>query len=176
MTMQRVCHGLPGVSNRITIETEDLPFVTRSLATLLFVLVLTACTSQNSTELPEAEFFVNTGQQFGLRVGETAGVVTSQAIDLVRFNGVAQDSRCPTDVQCITAGFATVLLSVQTALNVHDITLEVPPEGTVALEVDELTVTAIGVRPNALSGVSIPPLDYVVGLTVTESGSLPVPN
>ncbi len=150
--------------------------MTRSLAALLFVIILTACTSTSQAELPEAEFFVSAGQQFGLRVGETAGVVTSQAIDLVRFNGVEQDSRCPADVQCVTAGSATVLLSVQTALNVHDIIMEVPPEGSVAQEVDELTVTAIGVRPNALSGVAIPPLDYIVGLTVTETGSIPVPN
>ncbi len=150
--------------------------MTRSLAALLFVLILNACTSTSQAELPEAEFFVSAGQQFGLRVGETAGVVTSQAIDLVRFNGVEQDSRCPADVQCVTAGSATVLLSVQTALNVHDISMAVPPEGSVAQEVDELTVTAVGVRPHALEGVTIPPLDYIVGLTVTETGSIPVPN
>lgn len=148
----------------------------RTLAALLFVLVLTACTTQSGTQLPEAEFFVNVGQQFGLRVGETAGVVTSLAIALVRFNGVIQDSRCPVDVQCITAGSATVLLSVQSALSVHDITMEVPPEGTVAVVVDELTVTAVGVRPNAQQGATIDPLDYVVGLTVTESSTIPIPN
>jgi hypothetical protein len=150
--------------------------VIRTLAALLFVLVLTACTTQSGTQLPEAEFFVNVGQQFGLRVGETAGVVTSLAIALVRFNGVIQDSRCPVDVQCITAGSATVLLSVQSALSVHDITMEVPPEGTVAVVVDELTVTAVGVRPNAQQGATIDPLDYVVGLTVTESSTIPIPN
>ena len=148
----------------------------RTLAALLLVLVLAACTSQSGPQLPEAEFFVNTGQQFGLRVGETAGVVTSQAIALVRFNGVIQDSRCPVDVQCITAGSATVLLSVQTALNVHDVSMEVPPEGTVELVVDELTVTALDLRPNAQQGVTIDPLDYVVGLTVTESSTLPIPS
>lgn len=148
----------------------------RTPAALLLVLVLAACASQSGPQLPEAEFFVNTGQQFGLRVGETAGVVTSQAIALVRFNGVIQDSRCPVDVQCITAGSATVLLSVQTALNVHDVSMEVPPEGTVELVVDELTVTAIGVRPNTQQGVTIDPLDYVVGLTVTESSTLPIPS
>jgi hypothetical protein len=150
--------------------------VIRTLAALLFVLVLTACTTQSGTQLPEAEFFVNVGQQFGLRVGETAGVVTSLAIALVRFNGVIQDSRCPVDVQCITAGSATVLLSVQSALSVHDITMEVPPEGTVEVVVDELTVTAVGVRPNAQQGATIDPLDYVVGLTVTESSTIPIPN
>jgi hypothetical protein len=149
--------------------------LTRIFAALFFVLVLTACTSQSGTQLPEADFFVNVGQQFTLRVGETAGVVTSQAIDLVRFNGVTQDSRCPADVQCIAAGSATVLLSIQTALAVHDVTLEVPPEGTTEQVVDELTIVAIGVRPNAQAGVTIQPLDYVVGLRTVESGSTPVP-
>jgi hypothetical protein len=139
------------------------------------VLILAACTSQSGTQLPEADFFVNVGQQFSLRVGETAGVVTSQVIDLIRFNGVSQDSRCPADVQCITAGSATVLLSVQTAVAVHDVTLEVPPEGTVEQVVDELTIVAFGVRPNAQAGVTIQPLDYVVGLRTVESGSTPVP-
>ncbi|MCI0409198.1 MAG: hypothetical protein L0191_11670 [Acidobacteria bacterium] len=148
----------------------------RSLGALLFVLILTACTTQSGTQLPEAEIFVQAGQQFGLRVGETAGVLTSQAIALVRFNGVTQDSRCPLDVQCITAGSATVLLSVQTALSVQDVTMEVPPEGTVELVVDELTVTAIGVRPNAQQGVTIDPLDYIVGLRVTESSTVPIPS
>lgn len=108
-------------------------------------------------------------------MGETGGVVTSQTIALVRFNGVTQDSRCPADVECITAGFATVVMSVQSALSVQDVSMDVPPEGTVNLEVDELTVTALGVRPNALEGVTIDPLDYVVGLTVTESGTIGIP-
>jgi hypothetical protein len=150
--------------------------VIRTSPALLFVLVLVACTTQSGPQLPEADFFVNAGQQFALRVGETAGVGTSQAIVLVRFNGVTQDSRCPVDVECITAGSATTLLSVQTALNVQDVTLDVPPEGSVEVVVDEVTVVALGVRPNAEEGVTIDPLDYIVGLRVNESGAIPVPN
>jgi hypothetical protein len=146
--------------------------VARTPLALVFVLVLAACTSTGGPELPEADYFVNVGQQFTLRLGETAGVVTSQTIDLVRFNGVEQDNRCPVDVQCIVAGAATVVLSVQTALAVHDVTLDVPPEGTATVVVEELTVTSFGVRPNAQQGVVIDQLDYVVGLTVTESGSI----
>ena len=148
----------------------------RASPALVFVLVLVACSTQSGPQLPEAEYIVSAGQQFALRVGETAGVETSQAFVLVRFNGVTQDSRCPVDVECITAGSATALLSVQTALNVHDITLDVPPEGSVELVVDEVTIVALGVRPNAEEGVTIDPLDYIVGLRVNESGAIPVPN
>jgi hypothetical protein len=114
------------------------------------------------------------GEEFGLRVGDTAAFETSQAIDLIRFNGVSQDSRCPVDVQCVTAGSATVLLSVQTALSSHDITLDVPPEGTVEVVVDEIMVTATRLLPNAREGQTIDPLDYIVGLMVVESSVTPI--
>jgi hypothetical protein len=148
--------------------------VTRILAALLFALVLTACTSSSGPNLPEYDYVVPLGEEFGLRVGDTAAFQTSQAIDLIRFNGVSQDSRCPVDVQCVTAGSATVLLSVQTALSSHDITLDVPPEGTVEVVVDEITVTATRLLPNAREGQTIDPLDYIVGLMVVESSVTPI--
>jgi hypothetical protein len=37
-------------------------------------------------------------------------------------------------------------------------------------------VRCFGVRPNAAQGVTIPPLDYVVGLTVREASAAPLPN
>lgn len=149
--------------------------MTRSLATLLFVLVLSACTSQSGPQLPEADFGVPLGLEFPLRVGETAAFQTSQAIGLIRFNGVTQDSRCPVDVQCVSAGSAIVLLSVQTALSAHDITVEFIPGGTVQAVVDELTVTVTRVLPNAQEGVTIDPLDYIVGLIVVESSAASIP-
>jgi hypothetical protein len=150
--------------------------VIRCLAGCSLALVLAACTSQSGGTLPEADVYVLVGQQFPLGVGQTAAVFASQAIDLVRFNGVLQDSRCPVDVTCVTAGSAAVLLTVQTALNVHDVSLEVPPEGTAEVIVDELTVTVVRLLPSAQQGVTIDPLDYVVWLVATESGSIPIPN
>lgn len=110
-----------------------------------------------------------------MRIGDTAGVQTTSAIVLVRFNGVGADSRCPVDAQCTTAGSASCSLTVQTALQVHNLTLEVPPSGTVKQEVDEVTVTVVGLQPDAHVGVTINPLDYLIGLQVFETGSLPLP-
>jgi hypothetical protein len=134
-------------------------------------LILAACTS-SSTQLPDADFFVGAGQNFGLRVGDTAGVVTTTSIVLVRFNAVLDDSRCPEDVECVQAGFATVSLTVQTALEVTDTTLEVPPDGNVSVEVEEVTVDLIELRPPAQSGVTIDPLSYVTIMRVRETGSI----
>jgi hypothetical protein len=135
-------------------------------------VILFACSSNTGTQLPNADFFVSPGQQFGLQIGQTGGVMTNTAIVLVRFDGVGADSRCPVDAECITAGFATCQVTVQTALSIQQVTLDVPPSGTVEQVVDEVTVQAIGLRPNAQSGVTIDPLSYVIGLTVLETGSI----
>jgi hypothetical protein len=146
--------------------------VFRTLKTLPLLLVLAACTSNSSSQIPEADFYVSVGQPFGLRVGDTAGVVTSTSIDLVRFNGVLDDSRCPEDAECVQAGYATVSLSVQTALEITDITIQVPPDGNVEQEVEEVTIDVIELRPQAQSGVSIDPLSYITIMRVRETGSI----
>jgi hypothetical protein len=136
------------------------------------VLVLFGCSSNTGTQLPNADFFVSPGQQFGLQIGQTAGISTSSTIVLVRFDGVGADSRCPVDAECVTAGFATCRVTVQTALSIQEVTLDVPPTGTVEQVVDEVTVVAIGLRPDAMAGVTIDPLSYVIGLAVLETGSI----
>jgi hypothetical protein len=138
-------------------------------------LVLTACTSNNTGGLPEADLYVSPGQLFALRVGETAAVVGSAAFDLVRFSGVSNDSRCPQGVTCVTEGFATVLLSVQSALAVTDVQMEVPPGGSVELTVEELTIEIVELRPAAQDGVTIDPLNYLAAMRVRESGSITPP-
>jgi hypothetical protein len=150
--------------------------VIRTLLALLTVLVLCACTSNSGPTLPDADFYVNAGQAFPLQVGQTVGAVLStNAFVLVRFSGVSQDSRCPADVTCVQAGSATVQLSVQTTLDVQEIEIEVPPTGEAQQEVAEVTVVVLGLQPAAQSGVTINPLDYVVGLRVDETGSIPLP-
>ena len=150
--------------------------VLRACAVLLaLVSTLWGCTSDSGPSLPDADFFVGPGQLFALRVGDTAAVVTSSAFVLVRFNGVFDDSRCPEDVECVTAGHATVGVTVQTALALDEVSLQVPPGGGVEQVVREVTVEILELRPAAQAGVRIDPLSYVVGMRVLESGSILVP-
>lgn len=137
--------------------------------------LLLGCTSNDSASLPDADFFVSAGQLFGLRVGDTAAVVTSSAFVLVRFNGVFEDSRCPQGVECVTAGKATMVLTVQTALALDEVTLEVPPQGGAQQVVREVTVEVIELRPPAEEGVRIDPLAYVAGMRVLETSTIPLP-
>ena len=138
------------------------------------VAVLWGCNSNSAGTLPDADFFVNEGQGFPLRVGETAGVQTISVVSIVRFTGVVNDSRCPENAQCEDAGFATVALSVQSALAVTDVELQVPPGGGAEMVVEELTVEVLELRPDAQEGVTIDLLDYVVVLRVRQTSDLGV--
>jgi hypothetical protein len=60
----------------------------------------------------ESESVVLLGQPFALAEGESA--VVDGALN-VRFNSVVQDSRCPTDVQCVWAGNAEIMVEVAAA-------------------------------------------------------------
>ena len=50
---------------------------------------------------------VSSGQNFALAAGERAELPDASAL---RYIGIANDSRCPVEVQCIRAGDADVLL------------------------------------------------------------------
>lgn len=130
------------------------------------LFLLTACSSSTNTQLPDADFFVGEGQPFELRVGDTAGVSAPSAFVLVRFDGVFSDSRCPVSTTCVDAGFATLSLTVQTALDVQNVTVDFPPEGEVEVTVEEATLTLFRLTPAAQDGVEIPLLDYAVAMTV----------
>ena len=66
------------------------------------VLALAACgASGPASPTPN----VPLGEAFTLRVGDLAHVDSALA---VRVDGIPADSRCPTDVNCVTGGDATV--------------------------------------------------------------------
>ena len=138
------------------------------------VAILWGCNSNSQGTLPDADFFVSDGQGFSMRVGETAGVQTVSAINVIRFSGVLNDSRCPASVQCVDAGFATIVLAVQSALAVTEVQIQVPPSGEAQMVVEELTIDVIELRPAAQEGVEINLLDYAVALRVRQTSDLGV--
>ncbi|HXV61379.1 MAG TPA: hypothetical protein VEK15_11835 [Vicinamibacteria bacterium] len=159
---------------RTSIEQEMTSLAKTATTLSIVILLFTSCSSNSSPTLPDADFFVQAGQPFLLRVGDTAGVVVPTAIVLVRFNGVFEDSRCPVDVTCVQAGHALVSLSVQTTLTLQEIQIEVPPQGGAQQVVEEITLDVIEVRPPAQEGVTIEFLDYQVAMSVLSTGN-PLP-
>ena len=132
------------------------------------IAILWGCTSNDAGILPDADFFVTSGQAFGLRVGDTVGIQTPSSIAVISFSDVLSDTRCPTDVACVTAGEANVIISVQSALAVQDVQIPVPPSGMASAVVEELLVEVLELDPAAQDGVQLGLLDYRVALRVTE--------
>ena len=116
---------------------------------------------------------VDLGQDFVLAPGERRQVARPSLT--VRFVEVTGDSRCPAGTTCDEPGFATVELSVQTSLALNDVQAELPPEGTVEIVVEELTIEFLQLLPEAQEGVTIDLLDYRLGLRVTQTGDLGIP-
>ena len=142
------------------------------LPAVVAVAILWGCAGSSSATLPDADFFVTQGAPFQIRIGETVGVETPSAIVLVQLSDVLDDSRCPVNVTCVAAGHATVRLAVQTALAVQDVEIEVPPDGETEVVVEEVTVTVLGLNPEAQEGVTINLLDYQIVLRVVQTGEL----
>lgn len=136
-----------------------------------------ACTNTSGrSSVPDADFFVAAGQAFLMRFGDTAGVSTPTQIVIVRFTTVLSDSRCPEEVTCVTAGEASIVLTVQTSLALNDVTIAVPPSGEAEVEVEGVTIQVVTLRPAAMEGVTIAPIDYAVGLRVLETSIPTLPS
>ena len=60
---------------------------------------------------PATAIQVQTNRQFEIVIGQEARVEGTAIV--LRFGGVANDSRCPSDVQCVWAGNAVVGLSLR---------------------------------------------------------------
>jgi hypothetical protein len=64
----------------------------------LFILLLALCIGCTAEHVVKAEL----GQEFSLRIGQTAQIENEQLS--IQFRSVAGDSRCPRGVQCFWAG------------------------------------------------------------------------
>lgn len=121
------------------------PPMLRALATAALLLPLTAAgcaTAQAPASGPPAQAQVQTDEPFELAVGERL----AHGDHTLHFVGVAEDSRCPPDAQCVWAGKASVRVEVDGA----PVVLTLPYPGQEASEPSavawgdgELAVTAL---------------------------------
>ena len=109
---------------------------------------------------------VQPNRQFDLAVGQEARIQGTPIS--VRFNSVGEDSRCPSDVQCVWAGNAVVSLSltstegpsVETSVNT---TLD--PK---LASYGGYSIRLVGLKPTPKSGRKIPMTEYVGTFEVTR--------
>jgi hypothetical protein len=139
----------------------------KTLTCLVVVLTSIGCVAP-SQPLPAGgvspTIQVQTGSEFDVVVNQQA-IVEGTPLR-IRFNGVSDDSRCPSDVQCVWAGNAVVRLSLTSTGN---------PDSNAALNITldpkfadsaGYRVTLVGLKPYPRSGSPISAGDYVATLRV----------
>ena len=128
------------------------------------LLMLTSCASVNATD-PQATIAATPGEEFDLPFGRTA-VLTGSPLR-VRFTAVLEDSRCPSDVQCVWEGNIKISLlaaaDAREQVVVLNGTLE-PREATVAGHTIELVRAA----PVPRSDKRIEEEEYVARLVIRQ--------
>jgi hypothetical protein len=126
-------------------------------------LLLASCSSGS----PSRATTVPYDEDFALGVGQTAAVSDTDLV--VRLVQVADDSRCPEDVQCVTAGDATVRLAVRAGRGTEQ-ALELRTFGEAAearFEAYRIRLQLLAPRPR--DGQPVPPAAYVATLRVRRS-------
>ena len=139
----------------------------RRSSLLALLIMLAGCTSPVtiSPDGPRAvATSVEVGRAFDLRVGEEAAVVGTEL--RIRFDGVRQDSRCPTGVQCVWSGDAEAALRITTPAGPTDLVLHTNVDPRIANASGHL-IRLEALRPHPAEGTRIPAGDYVVTLVIT---------
>ena len=106
------------------------------------------------------------GQDFDIAVGASATI--SKTDLMVHFDRVANDSRCPSDVQCIAAGDATVVVTAAgggAASRSYELHTD---DGAREAMHGNFRLTLIGLKPVPTSARPVPASAYVLTLRVSQ--------
>jgi hypothetical protein len=125
---------------------------------LLLAAAFVACDRPTTPTTP-----LNT--QFVLAPGEAREIEDTGGTE-VRFNGVANDSRCPADAVCITGGDAHVQIRVASGLGTREYILHTGDLKPVTH--DDLTIHLVELAPYPFSSRTIAPNEYRATLRVTR--------
>ncbi|HEU5218856.1 MAG TPA: hypothetical protein VFU23_09365 [Gemmatimonadales bacterium] len=129
------------------------------MRTLIPMTILMVACASPSTGVPLE-------QDFELQPGQSASIAgTGQT---VTFEGVSEDSRCPTGVVCVWAGNARVNLRVGAAGRDTSVALNTGIEPH-AVQVGNLKLMLKAVTPEPQAGVKTPAEAY--GITLRATGT-----
>ena len=127
-----------------------------------FLLALTTCLLFLPACSPAAQT-LRPGQ-LNLKPGESASSPDGSVT--ITFVEVVQDSRCPSDVECVWAGNIQVLIEVHQGTELQQYTLTLPPlEGdTSVFTLADYTIELKDVQPYPVSTDPIDLADYTITL------------
>jgi hypothetical protein len=123
-------------------------------------LVMLAIVSAH-TAAPEPEF----GRPFEIKAAE---LVAIQGLRIT-FDGVSEDSRCPTGMQCVWAGDAAATFTLEKPpAAAEQRTLHTNGRFERQTDFDNFVVRLEDLKPYPREGVEIEPADYRAALVVTR--------
>ena len=132
-------------------------------------LALVACQPQGDAETIAIE--VSLGEVFTLAGGQE-GVVNGEALRL-KFDEVLEDSRCPTEVECVWTGQARIALLIRQGeaepVRVEFNTNPAPGQNKQTAEIGDYTVELQSLDPYPETTEAIPFEDYRASLIITQA-------
>ena len=142
----------------------------RAAVVAVFLMTLAACTASTGLARCEAgdpggQVCARLGEPFDIRVGETAYIADTRLS--IRVDGVPEDSRCPSDVQCPWAGNARVSLVLRDGANTDAASVNSTLEPR-AITRWSYRIELVDVKPVPLSGQPIAQSQYIIRLLVTR--------
>ena len=144
---------------------------------LLCVVAMVGCESRPIDTLSKASSnkiqLSELGEQFELPIGQT---VTFEKEGLsIRFESVPMDCRCPADVLCIWAGYASMVLKANELNHEADITLSTATLAEQTASFFSYTVELVELTPYPISDQQTDPTAYKAVLIVKKSGAVEMP-
>lgn len=141
-------------------------FITSQM--LILASLLLGCSNALNVNFSENQTMPRVGKEFSIKAGQQ--VKFDDAEFALKFTRVVQDSRCPTDVNCVWAGNAEVALNVNYDKCAAIITLNThrTPETSDEDKVGGFRVKLIKLDPYPHSQKKISPEDYTATLLVTK--------
>ena len=144
----------------------SLATIRRAAAAITASLAWTAC----SVAGPSTATLIEPGQDFSLRVGESAQ--TRDGALRIGFEGVTADSRCPKGEQCVRAGDATVRIWIQQGAGQKETReLRTAPDAAQSARVMDQSIRLVRLDPIAVTGKAIAKSDYVATLRLTRAAA-----
>ena len=131
---------------------------------IFIIIFLIGCIQPDDSVVP-AELDV----PFQLKINQV-GIIKSENIKIFFLN-VTEDSRCPSDVECIWPGQVTILINIlKNYQSLGDFNLTIPGDSDeiAIIEFDGYSIKMIKVDPYPISTQEIQLSDYIVTFIVNK--------
>ncbi len=133
---------------------------------ILCISFLSGCISQepdDSNQLVKA----NLDAPFQLQLNQAA-ILESEKLK-IRFSSVTEDSRCPSDVVCIWAGRATIVVNIfQNEQNLGIFSLSTEGDDVAVAIFDKYSITLVEVEPYPSTNQTIALSEYIVTIIISK--------